>query len=226
MVMQCGRTWRRVCSENSDLACCSDAVCREAHATLCRSKPWGPFHADVPQGDLTLEHKIDRMATVRVPRCPLAGRKVHHELYHLGLQASIRDAEPRPGDNPASPWIAGIETVWPRTAIAGSRPSGLRWSEPAASLSCGCSARSIRYSFNVPSRSSCKRFRAWAAHGWWPSAPRACGRRRARPDNRDRAHRVRAGVHGARSTPRRRSRHGGRSCTTAAHCVLAQTDRC
>ena len=120
MVMQRGRTWRRVCSENSDLACCSDAVCREAHATLCRSKPWGPFHADVPQGDLTLEHKIDRMATVRVPRCPLAGRKVHHELYHLGLQGSIRDAEPRLGDNPApSPWIAGIETVWPRTAIAG-----------------------------------------------------------------------------------------------------------
>src|SRR6516165_4878034 len=40
MVMQCGRTWRRVCSEDSDLACCSDAVCREAHVTLCRSKPW------------------------------------------------------------------------------------------------------------------------------------------------------------------------------------------
>ena len=63
-----------------------------------------------PQGDLTLEHKIDRMATVRVPRCPHAGRKVHHELYHLGLQGSIRDAEPRLGDNPASPSIAGIET--------------------------------------------------------------------------------------------------------------------
>src|SRR5262249_7821417 len=57
--------------------------------------------------------------TVRVPRCPRAGRKVHHELYHLGLQGSIRDAEPRLGDNPASPWIAGIETVWPSTAIAG-----------------------------------------------------------------------------------------------------------
>src|SRR5262249_52599844 len=53
------------------------------------------------------------------PRCPHAGRKVHHELYHLGLQGSIRDAEPRLGDNPASPWIAGIETVGPRTAIAG-----------------------------------------------------------------------------------------------------------
>jgi len=115
MVMQCGRTWRRVCSENSDLACCSDAVCREAHATLCRSKPWGPFYADVPQGDLTLEHKIDRMATVRVPRCPLAGRKVHHELYHLGLQASIRDAEPRLGDNPAPSGVAAIRVAMVRT---------------------------------------------------------------------------------------------------------------
>src|SRR5262249_47498863 len=61
-------------------------------------------------GDLAFEHKIDRLTPVRVPRGPRAGREVHHELYHFGLQGGIRDVEPRLRDNPALCGTAGIET--------------------------------------------------------------------------------------------------------------------
>src|SRR5262249_38960166 len=70
----------------------------------------GKFHAGVSQGDLAFEHKIDCLTPVRVPRGPRAGKKVHHELYHLGLQGSTRDVEARLRDNPALCRNAGIET--------------------------------------------------------------------------------------------------------------------
>ena len=61
----------------------------------------------------------------------------------------------------------------------------------------------------VPSRSWCKRFRAWAAHGGSPSPPSACDRRYGRPDNTDRAHRARE------QPPRPAANDGGLMSRTA-----------
>jgi hypothetical protein len=58
-----------------------------------------------------------------------------------------------------------------------------------------------RHSFNVPSRSWCRRFRAWEVRGSSPSAPSACGSRRGRSDSRDQAHRGRAAGAAAQRNP-------------------------
>src|SRR6266481_781664 len=128
------------------------------------SGPIEMFLAGVSQRDLAFEHEVDRLATMRVPGGPRARREVHDERYQLRLPRSIRDVEPRLGDDRAFADTAS-------SLAEGGEACGRRDRENQTSSHHVTSWKDWNHSLTVPSQSWCRRFRAWKAHGSSPSAP-------------------------------------------------------